>query len=138
VDVTTHIGVGYFCCFLLCCGGFITSPLLSTWYNNNIPDENQRAILTAVLVASANAMGLVSSNIFLNQDAPKYIMASVISACFGGVGALITVGVGAYMKIDNMRRNKKQGVNLKAADVATAELAGGQSDPNWRWMGGIP
>ncbi|KAI9729404.1 MAG: hypothetical protein M1834_006928 [Cirrosporium novae-zelandiae] len=138
IDVANNVGVGYFCCFLLCCGGYITSPLLSTWYNNNTLDENQRAILTPVLVASANAMGLVSSNIFREQDAPDYTLACIISACFGAAGSLLTLGVGFYMKMDNRKRNKAQGVNIKAVDVSTAELQNGQKDPNWRWMGGIP
>ena len=94
VDVANNIAVGYFACFLLCAGGFVVSPLLSTWYTNNTPDENQRAILTPVLVSSANAMGLVSSNIFLPQDAPNYVPASIISACFGAGAAMITLGVG--------------------------------------------
>lgn len=34
VDVANNIAVGYFACFLLCMGGFISSPLLATWYNN--------------------------------------------------------------------------------------------------------
>jgi hypothetical protein len=34
VDVNHNIGVGYFACFLLTLGGYITSPLLATWYNN--------------------------------------------------------------------------------------------------------
>ena len=119
-------------------GGFIASPLLATWYNNNTPDENQRAILTPVLVSIANAMGLVSSNIFYPSSAPNYVPASAISAAFGGTAALITLGVGLYMKIDNRRRNARQGVNLKAGDVPTNKLvAPYQKDPNWRWMGGI-
>ena len=60
IDVAENIGVGYFSCFLLCCGGYVVSPLLATWYTNNIPDENQRAIVTPVLVSTANSMGLVS------------------------------------------------------------------------------
>jgi hypothetical protein len=34
VDVANNIAVGYFACFLLCCGGYIVSPLLATWYTN--------------------------------------------------------------------------------------------------------
>jgi hypothetical protein len=84
-------------------------------------------------------MGLVSSNIFFPSSAPNYVPASAISAGFGGVAALITLGVGLYMKIDNRKRNRRQGVNLKAVDVATSKLtAPYQKDPNWRWMGGIP
>ncbi|KAF2096548.1 MFS general substrate transporter [Rhizodiscina lignyota] len=139
IDVAQHIAVGYFCCFLLGCGAYISSPLLSTWYNNNTPDENQRAILTPVLVASANAMGLVSSNIFRPQDAPNYVLASIVSAAFAGVGAILALSVGLYMKYDNMKRNREQGVVLRAGDVPTKDLrAPIHKDPNWRWMGGVP
>lgn len=139
IDVEHHIAVGYFCCFLLGCGAYISSPLLSTWYNNNTPDENQRAILTPVLVASANAMGLVSSNIFRPQDAPNYVLASVISAAFAGVGAVLALSVGLYMRFDNRKRNRAQGVVLKSIDVPTGKLkAPFHRDPSWRWMGGVP
>ena len=84
-------------------------------------------------------MGLVSSNIFRPQDAPNYVPASIISACFGGTGILIVIGVGLYMKFDNRKRNKRQGITLKAGDVPTSDLRPPyQKDPNWRWMGGIP
>ncbi len=149
--------MGYFGCFLLCCGGFVVSPLLATWYTNNVPEENQRAILTPVLVSTANSMGLVSSNIFRPQDAPNYVPASIISACFGAAAAVVTLGVGLFMKFDNQRRNKRSGVSLKAGDVPTSSLTApyqvgrsisdenmsfGTNDlqkyPNWRWMGGVP
>jgi predicted MFS family arabinose efflux permease len=135
VDITQNIGVGYFACFLLCAGGFITSPLLSTWYNNNTPEENQRAILTPVLVATANAMGLVAANIFTEKSAPRYEMASIICACFGFAGALITLALGFWMNRDNRLRNRAQGIKLKAGDVPTSEMTGGHKDPRWRWMG---
>lgn len=138
VDVPNNLQVGYFACFLLCAGGFITSPLLSTWYNNNTPDENQRAILTPVMVCTANSMGLVAANIFTEKSAPRYVLASIICACFGFVGAALALGLGFWMRWDNKRRNRVQGVNTKAGDVPTSELKGGQKDPSWRWMGGVP
>lgn len=33
VNFSKHLAVGYFACFLISAGGFVTSPLLSTWYN---------------------------------------------------------------------------------------------------------
>jgi MFS family permease len=135
VDTVNHIGVGYFACFLLCAGGFITSPLLSTWYNNNTPEENQRAILTPVLVATANAMGLVAANIFTEKSAPRYRMASIICACFGFAGAALTLALGFWMNRDNRKRNREQGIKLKAGDVPTSEMPAGHADPRWRWMG---
>ena len=139
INVKHHITVRYFCCFLLACGAYISSPLLSTWYNNNTPDENQRAILMPVLMATANAMGLVSSSIFRPQDAPNYVLASIISAGFGGTGAVIALSVGLYMRHDNRLRNRAQGVVVKAGDVPTSKLkAPFHKDSSWRWMGGVP
>jgi predicted MFS family arabinose efflux permease len=138
VDVPNHLQIGYFACFLLCAGGFITSPLLSTWYNNNTPDENQRAILTPVMVATANSMGLVAANIFTEKSAPRYQMASIICACFGFAGATMALCLGLWMRYDNNRRNKAHGVVLKPGDVPTSQMANGQKDPRWRWMGGVP
>ena len=80
----------------------------------------------------------IVADIFRPKDAPNYVPASIISACFGFVAALITVGVGLYMKLDNRKRNKQQGVSLKSGDVPTSSLKRPyQKDPNWRWMGGM-
>lgn len=135
INISDHLGIGYFACFLLCIGGFIPSPLLYTWFNNNMPNENKRAILTPFLVSTANIMG---ANIFTPQSAPNYDMASIICACFGFTGAVITLGLGAWMKWDNKRRDREQGVVLKAGDVPTSELKDEWRHPEWRWMGGFP
>ena len=64
-------------------------------------------------------MGVVSSNIFLNKDAPKYIPALATTAAFGGFGLFLTLLLGAWMIIDNAHRDRKQGVKLHARDVPT-------------------
>ena len=138
INISEHIAVGYFACFMLCVGGFIPSPLLYSWFNNNTPDENKRAILTSFLVSTANMMGIVSSNIFTPATAPDYNMASIICAAFGFAGAVLSLALGFYMKYDNARRNRAQGVVLKAGDIPTSELKNGWRHAEWRWMGGIP
>lgn len=137
VDIYEHYQVGYFACFLVAGGGFVTSPLWSSWFSNNTPDENQRAILTPVLVAVANCSAFVASNIFTEQSAPNYEPASITCACFGFVGACLVLSLGAWMKYDNNRRDREQGVVLKAGDVPTSELKERFKDPRWRWMGGL-
>ncbi|KAK0478390.1 MFS general substrate transporter [Armillaria novae-zelandiae] len=73
IDVIEHKGVAYFACFLLTMGASAPSVLVATWYNNNTPQESRRAVVTAVMVAIANASGLISTNVFRAQDEPKYI-----------------------------------------------------------------
>lgn len=60
VDVTTHINVAYYSCFMMTWGTSAPSVILDVWYNNNIADENKRMMLTSLGVPIANLMGVVS------------------------------------------------------------------------------
>ncbi len=134
IDVQHSIHVAYYACFMMTWGTSAPSVLLSTWYNNNIADENKRITLTSVGVPLANLMGVVSSNIFRPQDAPKYIPALATTGAFGATGALFALLLGTYMLVDNKRRNAKQGVKLAARDVSTEKLRDGPSSPEFRWF----
>lgn len=108
--------------------------LLSTWYNNNIAHEGRRVVLTSVGVPLANLMGLVSSNIFLKKDAPKYLPALITTACFGATGALITASLGTYMWWDNKRRDRRAGRHIDVRDIPTQRLRDGPSSDEFRWF----
>ncbi|KAJ6556538.1 hypothetical protein DFH09DRAFT_1084629 [Mycena vulgaris] len=128
----TDIGPGYFACFLITMGAFVPTALFHSWHNNNDPSENGRAFRTGFLTFAANAGGLVSANIFLNSDAPKYTHALIISACLQVTGISIALGMRTYMALDNRRRNREQGVNWTTKDVPTADLAAGPQNPSSR------
>ena len=134
IDVEHSLRVAYFACFMMTWGTSAPSVLLSTWYNNNVADENKRVTLTSVGVPLANLMGVVSSNIFRPQDAPKYIPALATTAAFGATGSVCALLLGTYMVIDNKRRNAKQGVNLSARDVSTEKLRDGPKNREFRWF----
>ncbi|KAL9594425.1 MAG: hypothetical protein Q9219_007041 [cf. Caloplaca sp. 3 TL-2023] len=98
------------------------SVLLDVWYNNNIAHEGRRIILTSIGVPLANLMGVVSSNIFQNKDAPKYIPALATTAAFGATGFALSLLLGVYMMMDNARRDKKAGKKIQVRDVPTERL----------------
>ncbi|KOS19881.1 putative transporter [Escovopsis weberi] len=133
-DVMHDIHLAYFATFMMCWGTSAPSVLLSTWYNNNTAHEGRRILLTSVGVPLANLMGLVSSNIFRQEDAPKYAPAIITTACFGAVGVLTTLLMGLYMMLDNKRRDRKAGVRISARDVPTARLRDGPKSPDFRWI----
>lgn len=133
-DVTKSLHLAYFATFMMCWGTSAPSVLLSTWYNNNIAHEGRRVTLTSVGVPLANVMGLVASNIFRQQDAPKYKPALITAACFGAAGATITALLGGYMMFDNARRNRKAGRKIDARDVPTLRLRDGPSVEEFRWF----
>lgn len=134
IDVQAHLGAAYFACFLMTTGASACSVLTSTWYNNNTPNENRRVVISSVGVPLANAAGLISTNIFRPQDAPKYTPALGITAGFGGLAIVLIVLITSFMVFDNRRRNRTQGVNLTYKDVPTSELREGPDNPNYRWM----
>ena len=103
------------------------------WYNNNIAHEGRRVLLTSIAVPLANLMGVVSSNIFLNRDAPKYIPALGTTAAFGATGLLLTLLLGAWMVVDNKQRDAKQG-KLDVRDIPTDELRDGPAAERFRWF----
>ncbi|KAK2027032.1 major facilitator superfamily transporter [Colletotrichum zoysiae] len=133
-DVEKQINLAYYACFMMTWGTSAPSVLLSTWYNNNVVNENQRVLLTSIGVPLANLMGLVSSNIFRKHDAPKYAPALITTASFGVAGTLCALALGFYMVWDNRRRNRAQGVDLNASQVPTSKLGDGPKSPNFRWF----
>lgn len=133
VDVTTQLHLAYYACFMMTWGTSAPSVILDVWYNNNIADENKRMMLTSVGVPVANLMGLVSSNIFQSQDAPKYLPALITTAAFGGCGCLLTLILGAWMFIDNKRRDLRDGKKVRAIDIPSELLAAGPDSPEYRW-----
>ena len=78
-------------------------------------------------------MGVVSSNIFQEKDAPKYIPALATTAAFGGMGFVLTMLLGAWMVVDNKQRDAKQG-KINVRDIPTAELRDGPKAERFRWF----
>lgn len=154
IDVEHQLQIAYFASFMMTWGTSAPSVLLDVLYNNvcfptssflrsefilmphlqNIAHEGQRVVLTSFGVPVANLMGLVSSNIFQNKDAPKYIPALATTAAFGGTGCVLTLLLGLYMILDNKKRDAKQGVHVKAIDISTEKLRDGPNTPDFRWF----
>ncbi|KAJ8130943.1 hypothetical protein O1611_g2685 [Lasiodiplodia mahajangana] len=133
-DLERQIQLAYYATFMMTWGTSAPSVLLSTWYNNNVAHEGQRLALTSVGVPLANLMGLVASNVFREQDKPKYEPALITTASFGGFGFLVAGCLGLYMAFDNRRRNRRQGVKLSARDVPTSRLRDGPKVDDFRWF----
>lgn len=134
IDILSQTGVAYFACFLMTSGASASSVLTSTWYNNNNPNNNRRVMISSVAIPLANAAGLISANIFLPKDAPKYTMALGITGGFGGMAVVVVCSIGLFMVYDNRKRDRIQGVKLTYRDVPTSELREGPSNPSFRWM----
>lgn len=134
IDVVANKGVSYFACFLLAAGAYIPSCLVHAWHNNNNTNENSRAANTGFFVGLGNIAGILSAATFRTEYAPKYIPTLVATCACNGVCIVATGFMGAWMRIENRRRDRMQGVSLHAGQVETSQLAEGEKSPEWRYF----
>lgn len=85
------------------------SVIFSAWTIANIPNMNARALTTGTLIAIGSATGLISSNIFVTREAPRYMTALIINGTFSGVGFVLTISYSLYLRALNRRLEKNAG-----------------------------
>ena len=134
IDVLANKGVAYFACFMLAAGAYIPSCLFHSWHNNNNLNENARAATTGLLVGLGNLGGIVSAATFRQEYVPKYIPTLAATAACNVTCIIFTLCLGGWMKLDNRRRDKQQGVNIRAEEVRTSELGDGEESEMWRYF----
>ncbi|KAL1979466.1 hypothetical protein VTN96DRAFT_5725 [Rasamsonia emersonii] len=133
-DVETNKGVAFFAMFLLASGAYIPSCLYHSWHNNNNISENSRAVTTGILVGLANLGGILGSATFRVEYAPNYIPTLAATAACAATSIMLVLGLGLWMKHDNRRRDREQGVRIRPQDVDTSLLKDHENDVNWRWF----
>ncbi|KAF2682170.1 MFS general substrate transporter [Lentithecium fluviatile CBS 122367] len=100
-------GVKYAGTYLVALGIYPTIPNTITWVSNNTEGVFKRGIVLGMVIGWGNLNGIVSSNIYRSQDAPRFILGhSVILgylAVFLFGGSLATT---ILLRIENRRRRK--------------------------------
>ncbi|KAF2026112.1 MFS general substrate transporter [Setomelanomma holmii] len=134
IDVLHNKAVAYFACFMLASGAYIPSCLVHSWHNNNNLNENARAATTGLLVGLGNLGGILSAATFRTQYAPKYVPTLIATACCNVTCIVFTLWLGGWMKMENRRRDRQQGVKVRAEDVRTSELGDGELSERWRYF----
>lgn len=130
-----NIGAAYFACFLLCSGAYIPSCIVHSWHNNNNLSETSRAATTGLLVGLGNLGGIISGATFRTTYAPRYIPTLAATAGCNIVCICFVLGMGMWMRRENQRRDREQGVTLKAGDVDMSDMNElGTKDPRWRYF----
>ncbi len=51
---------------------YITMPILVVWLSNNVEGNAKSAFATAMMIGLGNAGNLVSSNVFITHQSPKF------------------------------------------------------------------
>ncbi|KAF4549816.1 MFS-type transporter-like protein 58 [Elsinoe fawcettii] len=72
VGANVSVGVRYFAVFAVTTGTYVTQPVTLTWVQNNMGGHYKRSISSAMMVGFGNIGGVVASNVFLVEEAPRY------------------------------------------------------------------
>ncbi|KAJ5927570.1 Major facilitator superfamily domain general substrate transporter [Penicillium verrucosum] len=134
IDVQNNKGVAYFACFLMAAGSYIPSCLVHAWHNNNNVHENSRAANTGFFVGLGNFAGVLSAGTFRTQYAPKYLPTLIATCCCNAVCIFLVLGLGGWMRMENHRRDSKQGLRLRENQTDTSQFKEGEKSPEWRYF----
>ena len=90
-------GVRYMAIFFVAGAGHIVQPLVVSWLANNLGGHYKRSVGLAFQIGFGNLEGIVGSNIFISNQAPRYPVGYGVSLgllLFSGlVASVFTVGV---------------------------------------------
>ncbi|KAI0696756.1 MFS general substrate transporter [Cerioporus squamosus] len=76
------IGAKYFGTFLIVTGGYSSIPALLAWISSNVVGHYKRGVSISIQVIMSNLGGVVVSNIYRTQDAPRYILGRTFSSSY--------------------------------------------------------
>lgn len=101
--------------FLGAAGIYPTIPNTLTWASNNIEGVYKRGVIIGIVVGWGNLNGVVSSNIYLKSERPRYwtghgtVLAYLIVCLLGG-----TVFMRTMLGIENRKRKSGKRDNMHA------------------------
>jgi MFS family permease len=116
------VGVKYFACFLCTTGIYILTGLNITWIGSNTKGRYKRAVAIGMNQTLGNAGGVLSGQIYLATQAPRYIEGQAVSLSMFGVGMIVTIIMLLVLLARNAQKAKR--------------LASGANDvPNGKFLG---
>ncbi|KIJ08924.1 hypothetical protein PAXINDRAFT_17974 [Paxillus involutus ATCC 200175] len=84
-------GVKFFGAYLCIIGTFACGPGGICWLANNLQGKYKRAVGIALQISVSTLGGLIGSNIFRAQDAPRYLLGHDLAIMFIGIGLVTLV-----------------------------------------------
>ncbi|EIW52131.1 MFS general substrate transporter [Trametes versicolor FP-101664 SS1] len=102
------IGVKYFGTYLVVVGAYLSAPMELTWIGNNCIGHYKRGIGLGMTVMFGNIGGVIASNVYRIQDAPRYTRGHIFEMAFIALGlVLVPLTALAYVQ-GNKRRDAAQ------------------------------
>lgn len=107
---TDNTSILYFAMFLCTIGAYPSTPLGASWLVANIPNLNARALTSGVYIAAGNCGGLLSSNIYWQWEAPRYVTVLRTNIAMSCMLIGFSAAYGVWMRWENRRRDGAYGL----------------------------
>ncbi|KAK4086705.1 hypothetical protein Purlil1_8870 [Purpureocillium lilacinum] len=129
---TSNTAVLYFAMFLCTIGAYPTDIIGSAWTVVNIPNLNARAMMSGLYTSIGNCGGILSSNIYRSNEAPRYVTSLTTNVSMCAVVISGNLAYSLWMRWENRRRDRRQGGGVMG-DYSTEGVTSTR-DPRFRFQ----
>lgn len=95
--------VRYFAIFCVYIGCMVQMAILVVWLNNNLVGRRARAVGNAIMFGFGNSANLISSNVFITKEAPRYPVGFGVGLATSVLGMAATLGTVWFLRRENKR-----------------------------------
>lgn len=106
-------GVRYTGIFFTAAGAFIMMSTIVVWLCVNVGKGVKRSVAMGLLTGFGNCGALVSSNVFIASQSPRYPVGFGVGLAFGVVGGIAVTIYYCYLRYENRNRDKLQSTGSK-------------------------
>lgn len=129
-------GVRYMGMFFVTAGAFIIMSTTVVWLCVNVGKGVKRSVAMGLLTGFGNCGALVSSNVFISNQAPRYPVGFGVGLAFGVLSGFAATAYYLYVRVENRRRDRMQSV--AAGSYTREEMERlqdlGETHPNFRFQ----
>ena len=124
------VGARYAGMFFITAGTYITMPIMVVWTAINVGKGYKRTVAFGLVIATGNAGALISSNVFITKEAPKYPTGFSVGMGMNCLSIVCMTALYVGLRLENRRRNNRPADTVfEASDELT-----GEKHPSWRYQ----
>ena len=110
------VSARYFGMFAITASAYIQMPILVVWLSNNMGGNAKAAFATGVMIGLGNCGNLVSSNVFITDESPRFKTGFGTGLGLNMLGVVASSALELYCLMANRRRDAGKD-NAKLATV---------------------
>ncbi|KAJ7662827.1 major facilitator superfamily domain-containing protein [Mycena polygramma] len=106
---TSALHARYFGCICVVTAGYSNIPLIMSWQSSNTGSQSQRAVSLGMLNAIGQCLSVLAAFLFPTPEGPRYTKGCATNLAFAVLGLLVSLGMTAYYRWENRRRDEVEG-----------------------------